>query len=254
MLRIEIIPCLTDNYAYLIINDKNQAVLIDAPDAEPIAERINAQGLTLQAILITHHHSDHVQGLGDFSFGSNDVVVMAPRADSANLPHCDVWLKPGEKVKLAGMHFQALQAHGHTLGHLAYSLPEAKALFTADSLMFWGCGRLFEGTPEMMWETLEGFMKLPPDTNIYSGHNYGVANGNFALSLGGYLDRMNARLRKVEGLNAEGQPVVPASLQEEMDTNPFLLARDDEYAKALGIAEKSPLERFTHIRKLRDNF
>ncbi len=252
MIRVEVVPCLTDNYAYLIINEKNQAVLIDVPEAEPIVERINAQGLTLDSIFLTHHHSDHIDGLEDMV--RNGVPVFANRQDHIRIPHPDIWIKPGEHVTRGKMRIDVLPADGHTIGHVIYSIPQANALFTADSIMFWGCGRLFEGTPKQMWETLERIMEFPPETLIYSGHNYGETNGRFALSLGGYTDRMEERMRKVQGLNAENVPVCPASLKEELETNPFLLARDDTYAAELGIADKSPLERFTHIRNLRDNF
>lgn len=252
MIKVEVIPCLTDNYAYLIVNDKNEAVLVDAPEAAPINDRIQKLGAKIEAVLITHHHDDHYQGLAQIDIGH--ACIYGSQADSERMPHLSNYVQHGDKFKTANMHFETINADGHTIGHIGYYLPEAKALFTADSLMFWGCGRLFEGTPAQMWKTLENYMSYPPETLIYSGHNYGVTNGNFAISLGGYIGRMEARLAKVEELNAKGIPVCPATLQEEMDTNPFLLARDDEYAAELGIKDKTPLERFTHIRKLRDKY
>lgn len=253
MLKIEVIPCLEDNYAYLIINDKNHAVVVDAPEAGPIVDKVKELGVKVEAVLLTHHHSDHVQGVSDLKL-LGSIPVFGPKAESSKIIHCDLWLAPEEKFTISKMKFKVIKAHGHTKGHVSYSLPEANALFTGDSLMFWGCGRIFEGTHEDMWETLEGFMKFDPKTLIYSGHNYGEVNGQFAISLGGYLDRMNARLENVRQLNSENLPVCPASLQEEMETNPFLLAVDDHYAAEIGMKDQTPFERFRSIRQMRDKF
>ncbi len=253
MTRVEVIPCLMDNYAYLVINDETKkALLVDVPESAPINAALEAAGVELEAILLTHHHFDHIDGLETLNRGK--ARVYGHGQDAKRLPHLDVAVHVGDTLEIADMVVDILPADGHTIGHIAYYFESERALFTADSLMIWGCGRLFEGTPEQMWETLDGFARLPEDTLVFSGHNYAEANGRFALSLGGYPERMQARMEKINAQNAAGEPVCPVELREELRSNPFYLVREDEYAQALGIEDLSEVERFAHVRKLKDNF
>lgn len=253
MIDIHVIACLEDNYAYLVVNtDNHKAVLIDVPEAKPILAKIASLNVHLEAILITHHHNDHVDGLLDLNLPS--ALIIGNGADVARLPKLDVETSAGAKFIIADMHFEAMNCDGHTKHQLAYYLPEKSALFSADSLMTWGCGRIFDGSFEEAFETLECISALPDDTLIYSGHNYGVAGGRFAISLGVELEQLQIRMDKIVAQNNAGAPIVPVFLSEEKATNPFLKCHDDHYADALGIKALTPLERFGHIRDLRNKF
>lgn len=252
MITIHTVPCLTDNYAYIIQNQTtNELVLVDVPEAAPIKAALAELGGTLRAVLITHHHDDHVQGLALLNIG--EAQVYGGKRDVHRLPKLDVVLADDATFSVAGMDFQTLPADGHTIGHIAFYLAAADALFSADSLMHWGCGRLFEGTPDQMWQTLERFMALPDATMIYSGHNYAVGNGKFALSL---IDDAATKVRweKISDQNAAGEPVVPVSMIEEKTSNPFLRVIDDHYARAVGIDNLPVNERFAELRRRKDKF
>lgn len=262
MICVHSIPCLHDNYAYIIENEEaGEAVLIDVPEAAPINAALGRIDANLVAILLTHHHHDHVDGLKSLNHSSlnhsgrarEGARLVGAAADAHRLPPLDIEAQPGERHAFGGVEFEIFDAPGHTLGHIAYYVAKAGALFSADSLMLWGCGRLFEGSAEDMHGTLERFAALPADTKIYSGHNYAEANAAFALSLG-EEEALHARLSKLRKLIATGKPVMPASLAEEMATNPFLRVHDNEFAERLGVEDKSPVDRFAHIRALKDRF
>ena len=253
MVTIHILKCLEDNYGYIIHNESTgEAITIDVPEAAPIEHKISELGATLKAVLLTHHHADHIDGLPDLT--SKNHIVFGARQDARRLPKLDVELDVGSTFEVAGIAFKVMNGDGHTIGQIIYYAPELGALFSADSLMTWGCGRLFEGTPAQAFETLDAINKLPADTLIYSGHNYGEMGGKFAMSLGADLETIKVCMDKIKSQNAAGEPIVPVRLSEEQATNPFLQNHNDGYAAKLNIAELSPVERFTHIRKLRDNF
>lgn len=182
-LEILTIPCLTDNYAFLAHDPQSgETMLVDAPEAEPILEALAARNWTLDQILLTHHHPDHVQGV-DAILKVHDAKVIGASADSHRLPDLDISVSEGDTVQIGGETGHVIDVSGHTVGHIAFHFPESKAVFTADSLMALGCGRLFEGTPEQMWTSLSKIASLPADTVVYSGHEYTQANGRFAVTV-----------------------------------------------------------------------
>lgn len=249
-IEIVTIPCLRDNYAYLVHDpDSGETLLIDAPEADPIRAALDARGWRLARILLTHHHDDHIAGVEALRRGAQ---VAGAAADRRRLPPLDIAVAPGETVGEGALAAKVHDAPGHTIGHVAYHLPEAKAVFTGDSLMVMGCGRLFEGTPEQMWDTLSRLAALPDDTLVHSGHEYALGNIRFALSVDGENPALVARAAEAEALRAAGRPTVPARLDHERATNPFLRASDPGMKARLGLADAPDAAVFAELRRRKD--
>ncbi|MGI3169034.1 hydroxyacylglutathione hydrolase [Pseudooceanicola sp. C21-150M6] len=251
-LEIVTIPCLSDNYAYLV-NGPDGVCVVDAPEAEPIIAAAEARGWRIGAVLITHHHPDHTQGAAAIreKFGSK---VSGPKSEAAKMPPLDLELTPDMSGGTDDAYTEIIEVPGHTLGHIAFHFPKAKAVFTADSLMAWGCGRVFEGTMEMQHATLQKLAALPPETMIYSGHEYTLSNMKFALSIEPENPDYLARAEKVQAQRNRGEPTVPVSLAEELKTNPFLRCHTPEVQKAVGMEGASPAEVFAEVRRRKDSF
>ena len=246
------VPCLTDNYAFLVHDAATgQTALVDAPEAAPIRAELDRRGWTLSDILITHHHDDHVQGLDPLR---GDARVIGARADAHRLPRLDSEVAEGDTLTVCGQRVEVIDVSGHTLGHVAFHMPQAKLLFTADSLMAMGCGRLFEGTPAQMWDSLKKLRALPGDTTVCSGHEYAATNARFALSLEPDNPALISRAEAIREARENGHATVPSPLSLECRTNPFLRADDPVLAKAIDMADAQPAEIFTEIRSRRDRF
>lgn len=259
-LEIVTIPCLTDNYAYLLHDDAGGGtgggsgggtVLVDAPEAGPIAAELARRGWRLSDILITHHHDDHVAGIAALRGGAR---VIGAAADAHRLPPLDLAVAPGERITVCGEEVAVIDAPGHTVGHVAYHFAATGAVMTGDSLMALGCGRLFEGTAGRMWETLSRLAALPPGTLVCSGHEYAASNGRFAASVDAANPALDARRQQIDALRAEGRPTVPVTLAVELATNPFLRARDPAMKAALGMAGAADAEVFAELRARKDRF
>ncbi len=254
MSSIEIIPCLSDNYAYIIRDEQtNKNILVDAPEHTPIERYLDEKGIDLDYILITHHHSDHIDGINHLKLKYSPKIIGAKR-DKHRLPPLDIEVEEGNKLDVGSKTFEIIDVDGHTVGHIAYSLLEDRALFTGDSLMVMGCGRLFEGTPEDMWKSLEKLKQLPEDIMIYSGHEYTKSNIEFALSVDPQNEKLKVRKTKELERLQKGIPTVPSSLRYELDTNPFLRESDPSIVEHLNTADLDPISRFAKIRALKDNF
>ena len=254
MSSIEIIPCLSDNYAYIIRDEQtNKNILVDAPEHVPIERYLDDKDMSLDFILITHHHSDHIDGINHLKLKYSPKVVGAKR-DRHRLPQLDIEVEEGKQLKIGSKTFDIYDVDGHTVGHVAYSLLEDKALFTGDSLMVMGCGRLFEGSPEDMWKSLEKLKQLPEDFMIYSGHEYTKSNIEFAVTVDPQNEKLiSRRTKELEELQ-KGLPTVPSTLREELDTNPFLRESAISIVDHLDMASLDPISRFAKIRALKDNF
>ncbi|MCC5987719.1 MAG: hydroxyacylglutathione hydrolase [Pararhodobacter sp.] len=249
--RIEIIRCLQDNYAFLIHDAaRGEATLIDAPEAGPILRALDASGAKLARVLITHHHADHVDGLAEILV-RHPCPVFGNAADAHRLPPLDHAISPGEKL-IDGT-CEVFDAPGHTIGHVAFHFPALKALFSADSLMTHGCGRLFEGSAQQMFDTIARFAALPDDTQIYSGHDYAKANLDFAARFAPDAQALEARQAELPRLAAEGLPTTGTTLASERNLNPYLRAHLPEVARAAGLPGASALEVFAEIRNQKDN-
>ncbi|APX12260.1 hydroxyacylglutathione hydrolase [Tateyamaria omphalii] len=253
-LDIRTIPCLSDNYAFLAHDpDTGATALVDAPEAAPILAALDATGWRLSDVLLTHHHYDHVDGLPEI-MAAHPARVVGAAADAHRLPALDVQASEGDSVTIGSETGTVIDVSGHTVGHIAFYFPGARAVFTADSLMALGCGRVFEGTKPQMHESLQKLAGLPGDTAVYSGHEYTAANGKFALSIDPENPDLISRIRGVAEKRASGTPTVPSLLSEELATNPFLRANDPAIQAHLGMEGANATDVFTEIRTRKDNF
>ncbi|MEC9431369.1 MAG: hydroxyacylglutathione hydrolase [Pseudomonadota bacterium] len=253
-LEVTVIPCLDDNYGYLLHETtENVWAVVDVPEAAPLRKAIDAAGGKLDLILITHHHADHIQGVAELveAYGAKTV---GHGADAARLPALDVTVSEGDMVAVGAERARVVDVSGHTIGHIAYCFEGAKKAFTADSLMALGCGRVFEGTYLQMWESLKKLMALSPETQVYSGHNYGAANGRFALSIEPGNAALQARIEGIAAADEAGTPIVPVLLAEELATNPFLRPGAREVQERLGMVGADHGAIFAEVRKRKDEF
>lgn len=253
-LELVTLPCLDDNYAYLLHDAASGATaLIDVPQAEPIAAALSNRGWALTDIWITHHHWDHIDGLPNLAEAKNARVVGAA-ADAHRLPKLDLAVADGARFRFGEHEVRVIDVSGHTVGHIAFYVADAGAAFTADSLMGLGCGRLFEGAPPQMWDSLSRLMALPDDTLICSGHEYSEANLRFAMSLDDKPPALLKRGEEITAKRAKGLPTIPTKLALEKATNPFLRAADPALKAAVGLPDASDEEVFAEVRARRDRF
>ncbi len=246
------VPCLRDNYAFLVHNAATGATaLIDAPEAAPIQAALDARGWVLSDILITHHHDDHIAGVAALR---ETARVVGAAADAHRLPDLDLAVGDGDSITVCGQATDVIDVSGHTIGHIAYHMPDAALAFTADSLMALGCGRLFEGTPAQMWDSMQKLRALPEDTVVCSGHEYTAANARFAVALDPDNPDLISRIKAITTARDAGQPTVPSRLSEEKRTNPFLRADDPAFKAVLGMSDASNVDVFAHIRASKDKF
>ena len=243
-----------DNYAFLIHNAvTGSTTLIDAPEAAPVMKVLNDRRWGLEHIVITHHHNDHVDGLAELvaAYGSK---VVGNATDAHRLPHLDIAVQTGAEITLAGTLFNILDAPGHTVGHIAVHAPDAECVFTGDSLMTLGCGRLFEGTPAQMWDSMQRLRALPDRTWVCSGHEYTATNLAFALTIEPDNKALHALAKRVSAKRAKGLPTVPSRLSQENDTNPYLRADLQVLARAISMDGAASADVFAEVRRRKDNF
>ncbi len=253
-LQIETIPCLSDNYAYLAHDPATgETAVVDVPEAAPILNALAEKGWRATQVLITHHHADHVQGLSDL-LAQHDAKVVGHAADAARLPPLDQSVSEGDTVSIGSETGHVMDVSGHTVGHIAFHFPQSAVVFTADSLMALGCGRVFEGTMPQMWESLSKLASLPPETTVCSGHEYTAANARFALTIDPDNPDLKSRIEAVDAARAQGRPTVPSRLSEELATNPFLRAADPGIQTHLGMTGADAVTVFAEIRTRKDNF
>ncbi len=253
-LQILTIPCLSDNYAYLAHDAASgQTAAIDVPEAGPILDALDRNGWQLSHVLITHHHSDHVDGLPDL-LARAPAQVIGAAADAHRLPPLDIAVSEGDDIAIGAETGRVLDVSGHTVGHIAFHFPASKAAFTADSLMALGCGRVFEGTMDQMWRSLQKLSALPAETQIYSGHEYTQANAKFALTIDPDNPVLISRVSTIDAARAAGEPTVPSSLAEELATNPFLRAGDPSIQARLDMSGQDTSAVFSEIRTRKDCF
>jgi hydroxyacylglutathione hydrolase len=252
--QIAVIPSLKDNYAYLAHDLATGAtVVIDVPEAAPILKELDSRGWKASHILITHHHADHIDGVEALSAATGARVIGAA-ADAYRLPPLDEAVLPGDSVRIGVQAAEVIDVPGHTIGHIAFYFPESRTLFTGDSLMVMGCGRLFEGTPAQMWDSLSRLMTLPGDTRIFSGHEYAATNARFALTVEPGNPDLISRAADIDQVRAAGGFTVPATLAEECATNPFLRAGLAEMKAALGMQGAEDVDVFAELRARRNTF
>ena len=239
-MKVEIISCLQDNYSYLIIdNDKQEACVVDPSEAKPIINYLNDKNIKLKYILNTHHHYDHVGGNTELKkkFGS---VVLGFNGDAKRIPEIDILLKDNEIWNSGNFNAKIIHIPGHTTGHICFYFFEENLLFTGDTLFSLGCGRIFEGTYEQMYNSLNKLKSLPKETKIYCGHEYTLNNSKFCLEHDSENPSLLKKIEFIKQLRNNNLPTIPSTLQDEIDCNIFLRAND--------------LKSFSKLRDLKDNF
>ena len=253
-LEIHQIPTRSDNYVYLLRESSSgNAAVIDPSDAEPVLETLDMFGWNLTHILATHHHNDHVGGVPEIK-EKTGCIVVGPKADRDRIPMIDVEVADGDTFKFCDAEAKIWDVPGHTAGHIAYWFAESQALFSGDTLFALGCGRVFEGTHEQMYESISKFSEVPDETWIYCAHEYTSANVKFALHVDPDNAALQAYAKQIGQRRDAGVSTIPSLMGVERRTNPFLRAGDPALAKVLGMEGSSPVEVFAEIRTQKDNF
>jgi hydroxyacylglutathione hydrolase len=233
-MQVTIVPCLSDNYAYLVHADGDKrAFVVDPSEAAPVIAAIEREGLELVGIVNTHHHIDHVGGNEELvqRYGKLDVVAF--EGDKGRVPKQTKGVVHGGEFDLAHLHVKALHVPGHTTGAVSYLVDGA--VFTGDTLFISGCGRLFEGSAADMNTSLnEKLAALPPETRVYCGHEYTVNNLRFAAEVDPDNEAIRAALEEAKAKRERGEPTVPSTLGRELATNPFMRVREDALKKRYG--------------------
>ncbi len=248
-LEIHQFPCLSDNYGVLIHDaERGVTAAIDAPNADQVRAALKEKGWRLSYILTTHHHADHTDGNLALK-AETGCVIIGPRAEAAKIPGIDTEVGEGDAFRLGSFQVHVLETPGHTLGHISYWIPAAGVAFVGDTIFAMGCGRVIEGTMEMMWASLAKLAKLPAATRLYCGHEYTVSNAKFALTIEPDNAALKARYDEVVKLRADNKPTLPTRLDIEMETNPFLRAPLPSVRKNLGLEAAQDWQVFAEVRE-----
>jgi len=239
-MKIEIIKCLEDNFSYLLIDELTKStIVIDPSEAKPIINKIESLNLKLKFIMNTHHHYDHVGGNKELKKLYNAKVIGFDE-DKHRIPEIDISLKNDETWKDGIFEAKVFHIPGHTLGHICFYFFNENALFSGDTLFSLGCGRVFEGTHEQMFNSLQLLKNLPIETEIYCGHEYTLKNSDFCLKHDPENKALISKIEFIKNQLAKGQPTIPTTLEEELKTNIFLRSKN--------------VENFSKLRDLKDNF
>ena len=239
-MKIEIIPCLQDNYAYLIIDEKkNIGCVIDPSESAPIIEYLEKNKINLKFILNTHHHFDHVGGNKKLKekYGAN---VIGFKGDKDKIPGIDILVDDQEIWKYESFESKIIHIPGHTLGHVCFYFYNDKSIFTGDTLFSLGCGRIFEGTYSQMYESLKKIKDLPQDTKVFCGHEYTIQNSKFCMLHDKNNENLKKKIKEVKKKLQNNLPTIPSTIKEELECNIFLRSNN--------------IETFSKLRDLKDNF
>ena len=238
-MQIKIIKCLQDNYSYIIIDNNNNACVVDPSESDPVIKYLEENKINLKFILNTHHHYDHVGGNKELKKKYN-AKVLGYINDKERIPAIDIFLKNKEIWNTDSFKFQIFHIPGHTSGHICYYFKNEKFLFTGDTLFSLGCGRIFEGTYEQMFSSLQLFKSFPKDTKIFCGHEYTLKNSEFCKKYDPKNKKLDNRILEIKNVLSKGLPTIPTTIEDELDCNIFLRSGD--------------LETFSKLRDLKDNF
>ncbi|HYC03622.1 MAG TPA: hydroxyacylglutathione hydrolase [Azospirillaceae bacterium] len=253
-LDVRLVPALSDNYVYLLRDTETGTVaIVDPAEPEPVEEALARLGWRPSLILNTHHHGDHIGG-NEALKERHHLRLTGPRAERGRIPGMDDLVAEGDRFHLGKRPVRVFEVPGHTRGHVAFWFEDADALFCGDTLFALGCGRLFEGTPAQMWDSLLKLRGLPDSTRVYCGHEYTAGNARFALSVDPDNAALQIRAQEIADLRARGEPTIPSLLGIERATNPFLRADDPALAARLGMAGAAPAEVLGEIRRRKDHF
>ena len=239
-MRVEVIPCLQDNYSYLIIDkSNNSACVVDPSEAKPIMNFVEKENINLKYILNTHHHFDHVGGNKNLKKKYNSVVI-GYKDDANRIPEIDILLEDNQIWKADNFEAKIMHIPGHTTGHICYHFFKEKLIFTGDTLFSLGCGKLFEGTYQDMFSSLKKIKKLSKDTKIYCGHEYTLQNSKFCIKYDPKNTKLKNKITEIKKKLEKNLPTIPTTLKDENECNIFLRAKD--------------VESFSKLRDLKDNF
>jgi hydroxyacylglutathione hydrolase len=248
-LEIHQFPCLSDNYGVLIRDpDRGVVASIDAPDADAVRKALADTGWRLSYILTTHHHADHTAGNLALK-AETECVIIGPRTEAAKIPGIDTLVGEGDAFRLGGFQVKVFDTPGHTLGHIAFHVPQANVAFVGDTLFAMGCGRVLEGTMEQMWSSVAKVAALPPETMLYCGHEYTLSNAKFCVSMEPENNALVDRLAEVEALRAAGKPTLPTRVDQELATNVFLRVKSAAIRKRLGLEGAADWQVFAELRE-----
>tara|TARA_B100000287_G_C20613466_1_gene772996 strand:+ start:853 stop:1614 length:762 start_codon:yes stop_codon:yes gene_type:complete len=253
-MEIKIIKCLNDNYSYIIFNKETLiSAVIDPSEADPIIHEINKNKFNLKYILNTHHHYDHVGGNEKLKEKYNCKIVGFEK-DKNRIPGIDIGLNDNQTWKNELFECKILHIPGHTSGHICIYIKELNALFTGDTLFSLGCGRIFEGTYDEMYKSLNKLKKFPKNTKIYCGHEYTKKNSDFCFSIDKENSKLLNKIKKIKKDIQNGNPTIPTILSDEIECNIFLRTDNLKIQKQIGVNSNNPIETFTKLRDLKDNF
>ena len=239
-MEIQIIPCLQDNYSYLIIDEKNHiACVIDPSEANPIIEYLEDNNIKLKFILNTHHHYDHVGGNQKLKekYGAS---IVGYKGDQERIPGIDILINDQETWKYENFEAKAIYVPGHTLGHICFYFYKEESIFTGDTLFSLGCGKIFEGTYSQMFNSLMKLKELPQSTKIFCGHEYTKQNSKFCIAYDKDNEKLKAKIKDIELKLKDGKPTIPSTIKDELECNIFLRSNN--------------VESFSKLRDLKDNF
>ncbi|HEY0627934.1 MAG TPA: hydroxyacylglutathione hydrolase [Sphingomicrobium sp.] len=240
MLEIVAVPAFADNYLWLVHDaDSGETAVVDPGDPAPVLAEAERRGWRINKVINTHWHPDHTGGNLAIKEATG-ATIIGPAGENGRVPGLDVALKEGDRISIGASEAEVWEVPGHTLGHIAHIFHQDRVAFVGDTLFAMGCGRLFEGTPEQMYRSLERFASLPDDFQLYCAHEYTLSNARYAAHAFPASKAIAERLRHVEQERSEARPTVPTTVGEERATNPFLLAED--------VAE------FSRLRAEKDNF
>jgi hydroxyacylglutathione hydrolase len=246
--------CLKDNFGVLLHDPETGATAsIDAPEAAPIEAALQKTGWRLTDILVTHHHADHTQGIGELK-AHHKCRVVAPRNEAQRIEHVDETVGEGDPVRVGALQGSVIDTPGHTSGHISYFFPTDKLAFVGDTLFSIGCGRVIEGNPEMMWASLLKLRALPDDTRFYCGHEYTDANIRFAKMIEPDNKALATRADEVAKLTVAHKATIPATIGAEKAANPFLRADVAAVAKSVGLSGSPAWQVFAEIRERKNRF
>jgi len=250
MLEVYQFLCRSDNFGVLIHDpEAGVTAAIDAPEAGPIAEGLQEKGWPLTHILVTHNHPDHTAGIDALKRETGCTVTGPAKGRFSGL---DTPLSEGDAYSVGNLRAQILETPGHTLDHIVYWFEDAGLLFAGDTLFSLGCGRVFEGTHAQMWASLQKLMRLPRETEVYCGHEYTLANAEFALTVESGNDALQERAAEVRRLREAGRATLPTTMGRELETNPFLRPDSPEIRETLGMPDASDAEVWAEIRRRKD--
>lgn len=251
--QVFIIPILSDNYAYLIRDVTTQkTAIIDPGESQPIIHFCKTNKLSIDYILNTHHHHDHIGGNKDLKTSEN--LLYASYKSQQYGIQADRYLSEGDIFPIGNTIVHVIETPGHTLDHIVFWIQKDAFLFSGDTLFSLGCGRLFEGSPKEMWHSLLKIRALPPSTKIYPGHEYTLSNARFALTLTPENRVLKEKYDQVKYVRTLKKPSIPSTLEEEIVLNPFLKADNAAYKEALNLKDASDVEVFTYLRNQKDSF